>query len=117
MNLCSVILILFSGASVNISLLALIPFLPTMLAHESLDSFYNGLIISCFSIPYVFSPSIVANYFLPTLGRVNTFVLGAALMGSATLIFSVLDFIPSKPGFVVAAMITELINGSGAAFV
>ena len=106
MNLCFFFIILFSAVGVNITLLAVVPFLPIMLSHEHLDFFYNGLIIACFSLPYIFSPSLLVNHFLPSLGRVNTFLLGSVLLGLGILLFAVLDLIPSKPGFVIAAMLT-----------
>ena len=106
MNISSLLIILFSAAGINITLLAVLPFLPTMLTHEKLDFFYNGPIIACFSLPYIFSPSLLANHLLPSLGRVNTFLLGSLLLGLSTFLFGVLDIIPSKPAFVIAAILT-----------
>ena len=117
MNLCSVLLIFFSASAANISVLTLAPFFPSMLAHKAIDPFYDGVIFASFSIPFIFSPPLLANYLLPSFGRVNTFVLGSLLLGAGMFIFSIIDFIPSKPVFVVAAILTRIIEGSGSALV
>ena len=74
MKCSAVFIILLAGMALNISFLLPVPFLPTMLSHEQTDLFYNGLIIACFSLSYIFSPSLLANHLLPSLGSVNTFV-------------------------------------------
>ena len=102
-------MIILSAAAINISLLLPVPFLPSMLAQECIDLFFNGLIISSFSLSFIFSPFLLANYLLPSLGKVNTFVLAAILQGIGTLLFAILDMIPSKLGFVVVAMITRIV--------
>ena len=47
----------------------------------------------------------------------HAFALGSLLLAIGMFLFSFIDVIPSKPGFIVSAMITRLLEGFGAATV
>ena len=99
----------------NISYLTLAPFFPSLIHAKGIDPFYNGVVFALYSVPFILSPDILANRLLPSLGRVHAFALGSLLLGIGMFLFSFIDVIPSKAGFIISAMITRLIEGIGAA--
>ena len=117
MDLISTIILLYSGIGVNIALVTLAPFFPTMLAQKNIDPVFNGVVFSGFSLPYIFSPYILSRCLFPKLGHINTFVLGCCLLGVGMWLFAIIDFITSKPLFVIAGLITRIIEGAGSAFI
>lgn len=99
----------------NISYLTLAPFFPSLINAKGIDPFFNGVVFALYSVPFILSPDILANRLLPSLGRVHAFALGSLLLAIGMFLFSFIDVIPSKAGFIASAMITRLIEGIGAA--
>lgn len=96
------------------SLLA--PFYPEMAQTEKgLSSGIIGIILSSFSVTYVFTSYFVGNY-IAKIGRRKTLYIGIILQGICMIGFGALIWIPNKMLFIILSFTFRMLGGVACGF-
>ncbi len=84
---------------------------------RGLSPLFNSAIFAIYAFSYISLSNLTASYFIPKLGRVLTFTLGAIMLVCAIYIFGFLYYVNNNQAFITITLITRLVQGCGASII
>ncbi len=107
-------MMLFGGFTMGLSYGVTTPLFYSELAKRGVDFLANGFFI-LYACPFVLLQPQVALLLVHALGLLNTFVVGALFLGSASTSFTLLYLASSPHVFLVCGLVLRLLQGVGTA--
>ena len=107
-------LLLYGGFTLSLSYGTATPLFHAQLRERGVDFLVNGCFV-LFAAPFLVLQPHLAQVVLHGLGLLNTFVVGAVCVGSATLCFTALYLFASARVFLFTALATRFVQGAGSA--
>ena len=76
-------LVILINALIQLQYAVLTPILPLEIKRRAIPQIATGIILSCYSLPFLVLPPFIQKYVLPRVGRRRTFQRGVLLLSVA----------------------------------
>ena len=97
--------IIYSGFTVFFCYTTIAPFFPAELERRGLDPLYNSIVFAVYALSYVIFSVLTKKYFIPTIGRLNTFLFAVLLQIAAILMLGLLPLVRTNAAFLTTSVI------------
>ena len=106
--------IIYGSFAMSLSYSAVTPLFYSQLLQRGIHFFYNGFFL-IYACPFILLQPSVALLLTHAIGLLNTFIVGALCLGSATIAFTLLYLVTSPSLYLAIALLSRFAQGVGSA--
>ena len=99
------VVIIYSGFTVYFCYTTIAPFFPPELERRGLDPLYNSIVFAVYALSYVVFSVLTKKYFIPSLGRLNTFLMAILLQLVAIVTLGLLPLFENNTAFLTTTVV------------